>query len=199
MRRQGFIPAVVYGPESESMKLSVKREELLSILRKGSIDTTLIDLEISNGRESTKKVVLIRDLQRDYLSLDYLHVDFYEVPLDKKITVEVPIVFVGKPIGVAKGGIMEQLRRRLAIECLPGDIPEHIEIDISELDIGDSIHVEDVSLPPGVTSAEEANYAIVTVTAPTVEEEVEEEEVEEAAEEKEEEEREEKEEQEEEE
>jgi len=113
----------------------------------------------------------------------FLHVDFYEVAMDRKITVKVPVVTVGKTKGVELGGTLQLIRRELDVLCLPRQIPNQIEVDTTNLDIGDSIHVEEIPLEGDVELSTDVNFTVVTVLAPTVEEveAVEEEELEEAA------------------
>ena len=179
LRREGKIPAVLYGRDTESVSLSVDIKELETALKKGSIGQSLFNLQIQNG-DTYSKTVMIKELQYHPLSLNFLHADFYEIAMDRKITVNVPVVTVGKSKGVEMGGILQIIRRELEVTCLPTQIPESIEIDITELEIGDSIHAEEIPLSEGVEIITEVNFTVVTVLAPKIEEEEVEEEAEEA-------------------
>ncbi|OPX34391.1 MAG: hypothetical protein B1H12_10135 [Desulfobacteraceae bacterium 4484_190.2] len=109
----------------------------------------------------------------------YLHADFYEISMDKEITVDVPIHLVNSPVGVTEGGILQHTRRKLNISCLPDKMIDALELDVSGLAIGDSLHVEDIELPEGIVSLEEGHLTVATVAAPTIVEEEEEEVIEE--------------------
>jgi large subunit ribosomal protein L25 len=124
---------------------------------------------------------MVKDVQIDPLQGTALHTDFYEVAMDEMITVEVPIQLTGKPEGTKMGGILEQVRRVIQIQCLPGDIPKRVNVDVSSLKIGDSIHVQDIQAEK-VKILSDANLTIATVVPPVVEEKVVEEVVTEAAE-----------------
>jgi large subunit ribosomal protein L25 len=175
-RREGRIPGVLYGHGEESVPLSVDAGELQKLVHSISIENTIVDLDIGE-REPYK--VLIRELQRHPFRDEFVHIDFFHVAMDEKIQVEIPIVLVGTPTGVKnKGGILDHQLRELEVFCLPGSIPEKVEIDVSDLDIGDSVHVSEIQLPD-VEILTESDRAVVAVLAPTVVE-VEEPEAEEA-------------------
>lgn len=176
-RREGRIPGVLYGHGEESVPLSVDAGELQKLVHTISVENTILDLDLGGG-EPYK--VLIRELQRHPFRDEFVHIDFFHVAMDEKIQVEVPIVLLGTPTGVKnKGGILDHQLRELEVFCLPGSIPEKVEIDVSHLDIGDSIHVNEIQLPD-VEVLTELDRAVVAVLAPTVVEEVEEEAAEEA-------------------
>lgn len=166
LRRKGLIPAVVYGPGDEPLPLEINGQSLNSILRAGKGENVIITLNIDGGQNEKK--VLIREIQHDPVLGDILHVDFQHVLLTKKITVKIPVHLVGIPIGVSKdGGILQYVLRELEIECLPTDIPEKVEFDVSNLKIGDSIHVKDAKLDKA-TILSDAEGSIVTVVPPTI-------------------------------
>jgi large subunit ribosomal protein L25 len=119
---------------------------------------------------------MIREFQTHPVSGDFIHIDFYEIDMKRQIKVMVPVVIKGQSVGVEVGGMLNIVRRELELLCLPGDIPEAIEIDITALDIGDSIHIEDIPLGENVEISTDANFTVVTVLSPKVEEEVVEEE-----------------------
>jgi large subunit ribosomal protein L25 len=118
----------------------------------------------------TEKVALVKDMQFHPISGDLIHTDLYEVDLAARITVRVPLRFVGKAAGVVRGGILQPIVREVEVECLPLDIPNFFNVDVSALDIGDSIHIEEIQMPEGVTAMYESNFAVVTVVTPSVEE-----------------------------
>jgi len=164
-RREGRIPGVLYGHGEDSVSLSVDANELQKLVHSISIENTIVDLDLGSG-EPYK--VLIRELQRHPFRDEFVHIDFFHVAMDEKIQVEVPIVLIGTPTGVKnKGGVLDHQLRELEVFCLPGSIPEKIELDVSSLDIGDSIHVSDIELPD-VEILTELDRAVVAVLAPTV-------------------------------
>ena len=171
LRAEGMIPAILYGPRTESIPLVLDSKELFKALRTEAGENVLIDLDIRKGNESQRKVVMVKEIQFDPLRRMMLHTDLYEVAMDEMITVEVPIHLVGKAEGTKLGGILEQIRRVIQIQCLPGDIPKSIDIDVSHLKIGDSIHVQDIQVEKAKILAD-SNFTIATVVPPTVEEKV---------------------------
>src|SRR5262245_50206785 len=116
------------------------------------------------------KVALVKDMQYHPISGDVIHADLYEVDLTAKITVHVPLHFVGKAAGVVRGGILQPIVREIEVECLPLDIPAFFDVDVSALDIGDAVHIEEVQMPEGVTAIYETNFALVAVVQQSVEE-----------------------------
>ena len=178
LRRGGLIPAVLYGPQTEPILLTVNIRELEQILKNSNIGSIILDLIIQNGKKITKPA-MIKELQSHPVSGNFLHVDFYEIDMKRKINVMIPVVTKGKSKGVELGGLLQIIRREIEVLCMPGDIPEAIEIDISDMDIGDSLHVEDIPLGDNIELPADVNFTVVTVLSPKVEE-VEEEEEEEA-------------------
>lgn len=174
-RRNGFIPGIVYGPETKPVSVIVDEKEFRSSM-KGVGGTSIIDLNV-DGKH--RKVVL-RDVQRDPVTSKVIHVDFHAISMNRPINVSIPIRYEGTPVGVkTDGGIMQVTMRDLDISCLPANIPEDLRVDVSELHIGDSIHVKDISIPEARILAE-ARRTMVVIAAPTVhKEEVTAEEVEE--------------------
>lgn len=177
LRREGLIPAVLYGPDAEPILLMVNTHEFELLLKEHNINQVVLDLEVKNGK-TLNKSVMIKELQTHPVSQNPLHVDFYEISMTRKIKVNVPVVTTGKSVGEERGGIVQIVRRELEVFCLPGEIPESFTLDISNLDIGDAIHVEDITTEGDIEIPAETNFTIVTVTTPQAEE-VEEEEVEE--------------------
>jgi large subunit ribosomal protein L25 len=145
LRRSGRIPAVVYGPGEETVPVSVDEHELKLLLQRVSFENTIIELEVT-GKVEKKYQTLIREIQRHPYRPQLHHLDFYSVPMDRAIHVEVPILLHGNPLGVRnEGGLIQQVLRDLEILVLPDKIPEHITIDINELHLHESIHVENLT------------------------------------------------------
>ena len=188
MRREKNIPGVFYGPDSEPVMLSFKDGDLRKILKNAASENIIVGLELTSDKGTETKMVMLKELQSDPLKDTYIHADFYEISMDKELTLNIPVVLVNTPVGVTNGGILQHVRRELTISCLPDKVIESIEVDVSGLDIGESLHIEDVVLPEGIISHQEGHLTVAVVNAPTVseaeetEEEVEEEgETEEAA------------------
>jgi len=171
LRTKGLIPAVFYGPRAETIPLVIDSKELAKALQTEAGENVLIDLDIQKGTQSDRKVVMLKDIQIDPLQRITLHTDFYEVTMNEIVTVEVPVHLIGKPEGTKMGGILDQVRRMIQIQCLPGDIPKSIDIDVSALKIGDSIHVQDIKVEKAKIISE-TNFTIATVVPPVVEEKV---------------------------
>jgi large subunit ribosomal protein L25 len=171
LRTKGLIPAIFYGPRSQTIPLVIDSKELAKVLQTEAGENVLIDLDIRKGNQSDRKVVMVKDIQIDPLQRITLHTDFFEVTMDEMVIVEVPVHLVGKPEGTKMGGILDQIRRVIQIQCFPGDIPKSIDIDVSPLKIGDSIHVQDIKVEK-VKILSDTNYTIATVVPPVVEEKV---------------------------
>jgi large subunit ribosomal protein L25 len=166
LRRNGFIPAVVYGQNTASLPLEIESKVFHALIRHGLGENVLITLTIDDQKEKDRKV-LIRDVQRDPVRGDIVHVDFHEISLTKKLSIQVPIHLVGIPEGVTSGGILQHVLRELEVECLPTAIPEKIDVEVSHLQIGDSIHVADLKLDKIDILSDPAS-SIVSVVPPTV-------------------------------
>ena len=174
IRREGKIPGVVYGRERSPQPLIVDPLKL-----KGKLDANaIVDLIIKDdeGEDSTE-TVMIKDYQKHVIKNELLHVDFHHISMDETITVTIPIETVGKAYGVQEGGVLQQLMREVEIECLPTDIPDKFELDITELDVGDSLQVSDLEIGDEIELVSSLDDVIVTVVTPSEEitEEVEEE------------------------
>ncbi|MEA1948774.1 MAG: 50S ribosomal protein L25/general stress protein Ctc [Thermodesulfobacteriota bacterium] len=171
LRQKGQIPAVLYGPGTESVPLSVNISDIDRVLKKGWIGQLLLNLVIQNNGETSTKTAMVKELQLHPVSRNFLHIDFYEVAMDRKIMVNVPVMTIGKAKGVEVGGILQIVRRELEVQCLPLDVPESIEIDITDLDIGDSIHVGDIIRQSEIEFLGDKNFTVVTIVTPKIEEE----------------------------
>jgi len=174
LRRQGLVPGVVYQPGGPSLALSLPDRDLRRALAEGR--TAVIDLSIEG---SGARPVLLKDWYLDPVRGNVLHVDFQEVDLTVEVEAPVGLVLVGVPAGVKEGGVLDQTVREVVVRALPETLPDHLEIDVSELDIGSSTSVADITAPPGVTIVTEPEIVVASVVAPSVEVEPEPEEVEE--------------------
>jgi large subunit ribosomal protein L25 len=159
----------------ETVLLSINIKDLEQVLKQGNAFQVILKLVIQNGKKVTKPA-MIRELQTHPVSGQFIHIDFYEIDMKRQIKVMVPVVTKGESVGVEVGGMLNIVRRELELLCLPGDIPEAVVIDITDLDIGDSIHIEDIPLGENVEIAADVNFTVVTVLSPKVEEEIVEEE-----------------------
>jgi large subunit ribosomal protein L25 len=169
LRRQGFVPGVVYQPGRPSLALSLPDRDLRRALAEGR--TAVIDLTIDG---SGARPVLLKDWDLHPVRGNVLHVDFQEVDLTVEVEAPVAVVLVGVPAGVKEGGVLDQTLREIVVRALPDTLPDHLEIDVSELDIGSSTSVADITAPPGVTIVTEPEIVVASVVAPSVEEVVEE-------------------------
>ena len=166
--RSGKIPAILYGPKTEAVALALDKREFSS--RVADLEGSHLVRLKSESATLADKVALVKDMQFHPIHGDVIHADLYEVDLTAKITVHVPLHFVGKAEGVVRGGILQPIVREIEVECLPLDIPAFFDVDVSRLDIGDSVHLEELAMPEGVTAVYESNFALVAVVPPTVEE-----------------------------
>jgi len=171
IRREGNVPAILYGPDVETISLVLNKRDIFDILKSETGENTIFQVDL----EKDKPEVMIKDYQQDVTTDEILHVDLFRISMDKEIRVTVPIVLTGDPVGVkAEGGFVEFATRDVDVECLPKDIPENIEVDISELHLNQSLKVEDLAQIEGVKMMADPQAVIVMVEAPSVEEEVEE-------------------------
>ncbi len=181
VRQDGLVPAVMYGKGMETINLRVEPKALHKAISTEAGWNTLITLKGDGPFDG--KVVILKDMQIEPIRRDILHADFQAIDLKKKIHVMVPVHAVGKSEGEKMGGLLNIIRHELEVICLPTAIPASIEVDVTEMEIGDVIHINDITLPEGVEIPEDVNFTVLTVASQRVEEEVEEEGEEEAAEE----------------
>jgi len=171
LRAKGVIPGVIYG-KLGTQAISIDNKELKEALHHVSSENVLVDLLLANEGNESKKFVFLQDVQHDFLKDVITHVDLHEIAHDEPIHVEVNIVEEGEPVGVRVGGcLLESPLRRLRIACLPKDLPEHIVVDVSHLEIGQAIHVGELKLPAGVTVLNAKDQSVAAVHAPKAEEE----------------------------
>lgn len=164
LRGTGRIPAVLYGHGEETRSLSLNGHEFELLTQRVHIENTIIQLEIEGEKGEIK--ALAREVQRHPHRPVILHVDFYQIHAGEKITVEIPIRLTGQAPGVKAGGMMQHALTEIEVRCLPDAIPDYIEVDVSALEIGDSIHIGDVTLPEGVESLAESNRTICSLIPP---------------------------------
>ena len=170
LRKSGFVPGIVYHKGENSVPVQVSSKELLAVLHTEAGRNVLIDLKLKDDKAKKQRTVVVKELLHDPVGGGILHVDFHQISLTEKITVHVPIVEKGESPGVKNdGGVLETLLREINVECLPTDIPEHVEIDIGKLQINDSIHVRDLVLPESVKLLSDPDMVIVQVKVPVVE------------------------------
>ena len=174
LRQSGKIPAVLYGRGEASAVLTLAEEEVTDLLAGGSATTSVIRLEISDAKKGEHRNVLIKEIQRHPYRGTIYHMDLQEVAMDETVMVKVPVETTGEAEGVKIGGILEFKRRELDVICLPDRIPDVITIDISDLHIGDVVHVEDLKVPDGVEIPHDVNFTILTLVGAKAEEEPEE-------------------------
>jgi large subunit ribosomal protein L25 len=170
LKARGIIPAIIYGGKDKPQSLQVTARDIDALMSHASGENVLVELEIA-GEKSTR-TALVQEVQHSPVSGDIRHVDFHAISMDETIQAEIPLEPVGIANGVKNfGGLLEQSLRALTIECLPRDLPDRITVDISALNIGDSIHVRDIRLPSGVTAKVQPDLTAFSVLAPVIEEE----------------------------
>jgi large subunit ribosomal protein L25 len=168
LRQSGLIPGVVYGSAKKPVPVAVSPKEIGAILRSKTGDSTLFDLDL----DGTRRKVILKEYQVEPIKGKLLHADFYEVALDKAIEVRVHIELAGTPVGVkTQGGVLEWLQREVEVSCLPTDIPEKITVDISNLELGKHLRVQDLPVPPKVEIVTDSDVVVVHVVMPRAEEE----------------------------
>jgi len=170
LKARGIIPAVVYGGSDKPQPLQVSARDVNVMLSHASGENILVELEIA-GEKSTR-TALVQEVQHAPVGANVLHIDFHAVSMDETLEAEVPLEPIGMANGVKNfGGLLEHSLRMLAVECLPRDLPDRITVDVSELNIGDTIHVRDIKLPPGVVAKVQPDLTAFSCVAPAVEEE----------------------------
>jgi large subunit ribosomal protein L25 len=165
LRSKGSIPAVFYARGEESIPLSVNADELRKIVREKKENVFIKLLIEGEGQQRQEKLSLIKELQIEPLSRKFYHADFYEIRMDHKLTVDVPIRFVGTPVGVENGGELQHLKRDLKVSCLPNALTDFIEVDVSALEIGNSLKVQDIRTPEGMTILDPGDVGVAMVAA----------------------------------
>ncbi len=171
-RRAGQVPAIVYGRKLAPVPVVVDGKALRNVLHTDAGMNVLIDLAIADDGGRTTQTVMVKELQRGIFQRDIIHADFHTISLEEKLEAHVPLTFIGQAKGIGDGGVFEVHFREVVVECLPTQIPEHIEVDISDLALGDSIHVRDLVVASEITMVSPPEEVVATVVAPKVVEEV---------------------------
>ena len=167
LKATGAVPAVIYGAKAAPEPLQVSKREISNLLSHAAGENILVELTIEG--EGTNRLAMVQEVQHAPVGGDVLHIDFHAVSMDEMIEAEVPLEPTGTATGVKNfGGLLEQSLRALSIECLPRDLPDVISVDVTALNVGDSIHVRDIPLPAGVTATNPADLTVISVLAPTV-------------------------------
>lgn len=167
----GRVPGILYGKGLASRPVDFDRRELEKFLGVARRGTVIVRMKVMDGDAAQEAFAVLKDIQANPRTDHVIHVDFYEVAFGQKFRVEVPLRIRGKAAGVEQGGIVEQVTRSLEVECLPANVPEFLEVDVTPLEIGDSLHLGDVPFPEGVHPLEkDMTSTVVSVHAPRVEE-----------------------------
>lgn len=170
LRKQNMIPAVVYKGGKEALALQLSRDDIRDALHTKAGENVIITLEISGDAKMKDKTVLIKEIQREPIKNNILHVDFNEISLTETLKVNVPLATHGEAIGVKKdGGVLDHVMWEVQVECLPTAIPEKIEVDISNLNIGDAVYIKNITVPEGVKLLNDPELIAMIVKPPKVE------------------------------
>jgi large subunit ribosomal protein L25 len=167
LRLEGQMPAVLYGPGNEPAKISVETHALEVLLKKHKVGQVVFNLSVDGTAGS--KTAMIKELQQDCLTGRFLHADFYEVAMNRKVRVKVPVHTTGLSIGVEKGGVLQLIHRELEVLCFPNQIPQSIELDVTPLEIGDGIHVKEISLGQDIDIHAKVNFTVASVVGRKIE------------------------------
>ena len=167
LRRNDCIPAVLYGPQTEPMHLTIGVKSMESAFKLSERAQVLVNLVVTDeqGVEGKKCPAIIKEVHLSPLSKALLHADLLEIDLNKKVKVKIPVEVFGKSKGVELGGLLQLVRRELEIQCMPMQMPERIKLDVSGLGMGDSIHVNDIKID-GIEIPSDVNFTVVTILAP---------------------------------
>jgi large subunit ribosomal protein L25 len=164
LRAQGLVPGVLYGHGFESQAISLSSRDLIHYFHSMHGAAAVVDIEI----DGTRHMAVPREIQKDHLRGRYIHIDFLAVRRDEKIKMTIEIHEIGEAPGVKTGGVIEHHLREVDIECLPGDVPEQLVVDISELELGDMLRVSDIPVPDGVTIMTDLETPVISVVTPAV-------------------------------
>lgn len=167
LRNIECVPAVLYGPGIEPVKLVVTAKMIETAFKQKANAQVFVNLTVADEQDQVVKTcpAIIKEVQLSPLSKELLHVDIMEIDLNKKVRVNVPVVTVGKAKGVEYGGLLQLVRRELEVLCMPLETPDNIQLDVTELEIGDSIHVREIKVD-GIEIPSDVNFTVLTVIAP---------------------------------
>lgn len=167
LRDQGFVPAVVYSQGKEALALKVSHKELMQLIHQYRIESVIINLRIDDEKQAKDQACLIKEIQYDPVQGDVWHVDFNRISLTEALKVNVPVLVKGEAVGVKQeGGSLEHILWEIEVECLPTDIPKGIEVDITNLKMGDSIHIKDITPPAKVKILNDPEAMVLSVASP---------------------------------
>ena len=171
MRREGIVPGIIYGKGKKSLSVKVSLDNIHQVKGSHIAENVLVDLIVTDGKKQTKKTVMIKEIQKDAIRGDWLHIDFNEISLKDKIKTPVHIELKGEAKGVVEGGVLDLIIHELEVECLPTDIPSHIEINVTDLEIGHTLYVKDLGTLDKAVILNDPEAPVVSVAVPRVEEE----------------------------
>ena len=171
MRREGFVPSVIYGGGTENQNVKVHAKTFRDMLNNAASDSILVNLDVEGAGT---QLAFLQDVQHNALTKEILHVDFLAVSETTSITANLPLELTGEPVGVQEGGLLEHMLHSIEVSCLPKDLPESILADVSHLAIGEALHVGEMPLPEGVIPTPNADVVVALVAKARVEEEEEE-------------------------
>lgn len=163
LRADNVIPGIIYGAKIEPVKVSIDVNTFDKVIREHGTTGLFFDLKVEG---ETGRMVMLKEIQMDPFGLRYLHIDFHEIDMDATVSIVVPVEVEGISVGVKEGGMVQIIRRDLEVICKPKDTPESIKLDISELEIGDSIHVADIDLGAEIEIPFDTNFTVVTIVPP---------------------------------
>jgi large subunit ribosomal protein L25 len=167
LRTQGIVPAVIYGADQDNYSIQVDSREFGVLLRGTNAKNFLVDLQIEGAKEKTK-LAMVQDMQQDPLSGKIIHIDFHAVNENQILSATVPLELVGEAEGVKEGGILDHQLHSIEVHCRPADLPEKLEIDITDLKMGDAVHISSLALPEGVEIGLDGDVVIAQVAEPRV-------------------------------
>jgi len=172
LRRNGSMPAILYGPGTEPLSISVNILDFERSLKKSNakMRQTVFNLNIQNS-EKPQRTAMVKELQRHPVSGAFLHLDFYEIAMDRKVKVKIPVTTKGIAKGLDLGGMLQLIRREIDICCFPNEIPDTIEIDVTEMNVGDAIHVKDLKTEGNIEILTDADFAVLTLLGKKAEKE----------------------------
>lgn len=167
LRKEGLIPAVLYGRTHASATLKVDSKTFTKIVEHSASDNILVNLKIAG--EAAEQLALVQEVQHDHLRGGILHVDFHAIAADEEIHAEVPVNLTGTPIGIKAGGLLEYIHHNLEVRCLPKYLPDALLLDVTHLNVGEAVHVRDIPMPEGVRTLMDGDVVIAVIAEPKVE------------------------------
>jgi large subunit ribosomal protein L25 len=176
LRQNKQVPAIFYGPGTDSVMLTLEDAHLLQLKKAGKGENSILDLKIETDQGEMTKKVMVKELVVDPIKSGFIHADFYEISNDRELTLPIHIRLQNVPVGVMEGdGVLQQIRRELVISCFPDKLVESLEVDVANLDIGDKLRIRDLELPEGMRTNVEGHLTVAVVNVKGAIEEEEEE------------------------